>query len=288
MTIHEILDGIGIHYITSGHHHCRPGWIQLDCPFCGDGSRKYHLGWNISANYANCWRCGAHHAYKVLTALGLPPGHAKNAFNSLESISIPQPREIRGKLKEPEGRGPLLKPHRRYLRSRGFHPERIIHLWRVEGIGIHGRLPWRIYIPIYRDSARVGWTTRAIRDNGVRYLSAAAHEEIQSPKSLIYGADYCRHSIVIVEGPLDAWRIGPGAGALSGIGYSTSQVLRLSEIPYRYICFDSSQDAQKQARKLAAELSVFPGETHVVELDAEDPGSASIREVKRLRKVARL
>ena len=32
------------------------GWVNIKCPMCGDKSN--HLGFNLSAQYYNCWKCG--------------------------------------------------------------------------------------------------------------------------------------------------------------------------------------------------------------------------------------
>jgi hypothetical protein len=73
-----------------------------------------------------------------------------------------------------------------------------------------------------------------------------------------------------------------------GIDFTTPQVLLLSQFPVRYICYDSSPDAQRRAKELCEQLSVFPGKTRNVELNAEDPGSAKKKEILSLRKMANL
>jgi hypothetical protein len=180
--------------------------------------------------------------------------------------------------------------HKLYLLRRGFDPDVLQEQWELEGIGRHGGdLSWRVYIPIIFRGERVSWTTRAIGEKVKhRYLSASAEQEAYNHKELIYGIDHCRHSIVAVEGPADAWNVGPGAGCLFGIDFTPAQVLLLSQFPIRIICFDSSPDAQRRAEELCEQLAPFHGSTKRVELDAEDPGKAKPREVKALRKLAKL
>lgn len=284
-SIDEILNELGIDFLRTGHHHCRPGWIQLRrCPFCS--SDNYHLGFNVSVGFFSCWRCGGHSAWKVWEALG-----CKSPREVLRRIALgdTQEREIpRISLQVPSGVAPMLPAHRRYLRDRGFDPEEVVRIWNVEGIGIAPRLGWRLFIPITYRGDVVSWTTRAIGNSSQRYISASAEQERINHKHLIYGQDYCHHSIIVVEGPIDAWKVGPGAGALFGTAFTTAQVKKILEHPYRFIVFDSSSDAQQRAEELAEQLSPFPGVTQTVVLDAEDPGSASDREIKRLRKAARL
>ncbi len=286
MKIQDLLSSLNVEFAEAGNHHCRPGWLQLGtCPFCQGGN--FQLGYHLGLGYFNCWRCGAHRTIETLTKLGLPFQEAKEFYESGRSLQVPEEKKRVG-LKEPRGRGPLNSPHKLYLMGRGFDPEEIASVWKVEGIGLTPRLAWRIYIPIIARGQRVSWTTRAIGEVQQRYISASAQEEAINHKELVYGIDFCLHSILIVEGPTDAWRIGPGAGALFGTAFSSAQVRRLIKIPHRYVCFDSAPEAQKRARELASQLASFPGETQNIQIDAKDPGSASPKEISLLRKIARL
>jgi len=289
MNAAELLQDMGVEFLSAGHHHCRPGWIQLDCPFCGKNSKGFHLGWNLASNYTNCWKCGGHRIEAVLREMGYGPEKAKAIKQELSLEPTIKVDKTRSTYKPPAGVGPLLKQHKQYLRSRDFDPEEMKQLWKIRGIGIAENLSWRVFLPVMLQGEPVSWTTRHVSHKAKqRYLSAAASQEKFNHKHLIYGQDYCSHSIVICEGPLDAWRIGPGAGALFGTAYSSAQVNRLLQHPCRYICFDSSSDAQRKAEELADQLSVFPGITENIVLDAADPGEASPREIRQLRRIAKL
>ena len=69
MTFQEILEQYNIPFRSEGHHHCRNGWLQLDCCYCGSGTEGYHLGYNLSGKYLNCWRCGYHNVIKAVMEL---------------------------------------------------------------------------------------------------------------------------------------------------------------------------------------------------------------------------
>lgn len=289
MTIQELLRDHGVEFASSGeHHHARTNWIAVQrCPFCG--SPNYHLGYHLTKGFFNCWKCRGHRTIVTLLRLGIPYEQARAFYKGRDVL--PEDRDIqRTKLVEPKGRGPLTKGHRDYLRGRKFDPDELSKVWELEGIGREGgNLAWRIYIPIAHKERRVSWTTRAIGDRVKdRYLSASPEQESMNHKEVLYGLDFVHQSTIVVEGPADAWRIGPGAVATLGTGYSAAQVRLLSKIPYRFICFDSSASAQRLAGELASELAPFPGETHVVELDAEDPGSADLSEVRAVRKMAKM
>lgn len=285
MQLLELLHENNVVCVSEGEHkHARPGWIQMDCPFCGKGTGKFHLGYSLSGNYFNCWKCGGHHQVSVLVELlNISFDKAKKLVGGLETTAY-EVVEKRGTLKLPKGIGPLKKQHIKYLQSRGFTKAHA-DLWQVQGIGIAAKLRWRLFIPIHYRGDVVSWTTRAIGKNvEMRYLSAAAEQEAINHKHLLYGEDFVQHAVVCVEGPLDAWKIGPGAVASCGTGYSSQQVLKLSKYPIRAICFDRGDSAQRRAVSLADQLSAFPGKTFNVELDAEDAGAASEKELRKLRK----
>jgi len=288
MNVQELLDDLKIPIRTSNDHkNVRHGWVGIDCPWCGLGSNKYHLGINLQNGQSTCWQCGFHSLASVLVELG---GISfKEAFSLLDNADLRRgwkPREQHtGTYKPPSGLGPLKTAHRRYLRARGFDPDQLAKLWGIGSTGFVGALRWRIFIPITYRGEAVSWTTRGIVE-GAGYVSAKSHEEAIPHKSLLLGEDYVGSAVVVTEGPMDAFRIGHGAVATFGVRVTAEQVYRISRIPYRYILFDNEPEAQKRARKLADQLSIFPGQTTVLEIDADDPGSASPREIRQVRRVA--
>lgn len=292
MKFTEILSRAGVRYFAEGqHHHCRPGWIQLDCPFCGRGSQKYHMGYSLRGNFMNCWKCGSHSLQETVAhLLNISFREAKKLTEEIDHQKVII-EDKRGTLELPKGRGPLLEPHTRYLERRGFDPDEIVRLWDVQGIGVALRLKWRLFIPIKFRGRTVSWTTRAVRDDvELRYISASEEQEEINHKSLLYGEDYARNAIVIVEGPFDVWAIGPGCVGTCGTGYSRAQVNRMAKFPFRAICFDNDETktAQRRARQLADLLAVFPGETVIVTLDAKDAAEATRKEIRQLRRACKL
>ena len=115
-------------------------------------------------------------------------------------------------------------------------------------------------------------------------MNSPPEEEKYPLKKLLYGEDLALSSLIVVEGPLDAIRIGPGAVALCGVLFSNSQVSRIIRYPKRGICFDNEPKAQERARKLCETLKLFPGETYLITLKSKDPGEASDSEIKELRR----
>ncbi len=280
----DILREYGIPYRTEGqHHHTREGWVQIECPFCGKGSGGYHLGINLEHFYCSCWRCGYHSLFVVLKEVsGQDYDGVKRRLDGMIPVYSTTKRSA-GQLELPKGIGPLGGVHKRYLQGRKLDPDQIASQWGVRGIGLASQLAWRLFIPVHRHGEIVSWTTRSV-GGGKRYISAKPKQSTIPLSHLLYGADQARHSVVVVEGPADVWRIGPGAVATFGLIYSTAQVRAIAQFPVRGVCFDSELVAQKRARKLCSALSGFPGRTELVELDSDDPGSASEEEISEIRK----
>lgn len=289
MGIREFLQQHGVDFREGGQHrHVRPGWIGFDCPHCGKGTGKFHAGVTEDAGRAACWRCGGKRSLELLGEVtGIPWYEVREALGSNLTGLAPRLAGVavgRG-VKYPFGVEPLRRPHRLYLKERGFDPDVVSLLWGVQCIGPAGRLAWRLWIPIYSEGKVVSWTTRALNDLGRRYLSAAPNEEAVDHKTLLYGEDLAGHAVVVVEGPFDAWRIGPGAVATLGLQVTPAQAERIGRHPLRAICFDREPAALRRADKLATLLSRTPGETYFIELETgDDPANADDDEVEEIRR----
>lgn len=285
-SIAEVLASLGVPYVGPEHKHGRPGWVQVDCPWCGPGTGKYHLGISTSTGAAACWRCGRHNTAKVLAKHTRKPVAACRALLDGAQM-VRAPARATGTYRPPAGVGPLLPGHLAYLERRGFTAAQA-QFWGVQGTGqLVGKwraYGWRLFIPIYMAGRPVSWTTRSIKPKAQRYLSAAATAESYPHKHLLYGADYAWHACIVHEGPLDCWATGPGAVALCGTGYTPHQVRALARYAVRCICFDAEPTAQARARQLARQLAPYPGRTYVVELESgHDTASADPAEVAELR-----
>lgn len=288
MGIVELFRDRGVDYRESGsHHHVRHGWVGTDCPDCSPGWSHYRLGYNLRRRMFYCWYCGPRKtAHTLVRLLNIDYDEAHQlAREELRAYDDRNPQLLgldrRGTLQLPPDVGTLTQVHRSYLKSRGLDPYEIETVWGVAGIGICSRraLSWRLFIPIKTKEGEVAsWTTRAVSEARLpRYVSASASQEKENSKLLLYGENLVPgHSIVVCEGPVDAWAIGPGAVALTGLSYSMSQVWRVAQYPVRVVCFDNTDEAQIKARRLAESLSMFPGETYQVRLQCgKDPGECA-------------
>jgi len=180
---------------------------------------------------------------------------------------------------------PLDHPAAQYLSQRGFDLGELCRVWGVCWVhacnNTRPNAEGRIAFPILRpeplfstavDAATVlaGWQARTVP--GIRpaaapdakYLSAAGMQK----SSLLYGLPQARQTtgpIVIVEGPTDAWRVGPGAVALLGKDLSiTQRALLLHHFSGRPLVVMLDADAQEAALKIQRDLQTARGGDSVV------------------------
>ncbi len=261
------------------------GWVGISCPYCGIGTTKHGFGIHLRTLRTSCWKCSGRPLVSALCEItGQSHGDIKRRLGGVDD----DPRDARvvrptGRYREPAGVGPLLPVHRRYLQRRGFDPDEIAVVWGVGGIGLAPKLQFRLFLPVVVGGKAVSWTTRAVGNVELRYISADPADESVPLKTTLYGADLARAAAVVVEGPTDAWRIGPGAVATFGLSHTPAQVAAVAQFPVRCICFDNEATAQRRARKLADDLTPFPGETYVVTLSGGDPDSSPPAELDELR-----
>lgn len=286
--IRDILKELNIRFYEHGDSpYVSEGWIGTVCCYCGREG-KPGLGIHLQKLSVSCWKCGSHGKWlpRVLSDLSdRPIPVILNLLAGLDTF-IPGEAKSTGRYLPPKDAGPLLPAHVRYLKNRGFDPDELVQTWGLSGVGISDEYQWRVVAPVTLHNRPVSWSTRAIGNAAPKYLSAPPDRESVPLKDTIFGMDHVRHAILIVEGWLDVMAVGPGVGGTYGLKVTTAQLLLLSKIPVRYICSDAEPAAQRQAKELAANLSIFPGRTEIVSLETgKDPPECSESERKELRKL---
>jgi len=174
MDIIQLYQDYGIDYRTEGHKHCRPGWVNLECPFC-TGNPGLHLGYNMEEDYFFCWRCGWHPIKGTIsTLLNIPEKEVSGIlrqYGGSSFISKPKTKVKISSLILPSNVRPLHKVHLSYLIERGFDPNQIIEDWKILGTGPTSILKTdgkildyrlRILLPISWNGEIVSFDTRDI------------------------------------------------------------------------------------------------------------------------------
>lgn len=283
------LEELGVDFRQHGDSpHVSPDWIGVICPWCGKGTGKYGLGINLSSHACTCWRCGRHSLIEALHEItGQDFDYLRSKLPEASESTFTRRTRPRGILCEPDGICDLMPYHLEYLQGRGFSREDItnlIKIWEIRGIGLSRRISGAVYLPVHQGGEVVSWVARSIRigHGNNRYTNARDDESVVPIKECLFGLDYARHAAIVVEGPFDAMRVGPGAVATFGSAFTDVQVAKLSKFPVRAVCLD--RDAGSQSHRLCRKLAALPGSTCGVTLSSKDPGSAPREEIDELRR----
>lgn len=295
MDIIKFYNDFGIDGKTEGHKHCRPGWINIPCPFCIGNSGR-HLGYSLTKNYFRCWRCGYKNTLQVIQKLTKLEKSAAisimQQYGGFSKTPIAKSIKVKRKgFKYPSGLIELQPHHKRYIEKRGFDPDYIASEYNVLATGPISKLDkidysYRLFIPIEFNNEIVSFTTRDYTNKtDLRYISCPKEREKIEHKTILYGIDKCkRDEVIVVEGPTDVWRMGNDSAATFGIEWKLKQVkLIASRFKKCIILYDDDPQAIKQADVLAAELS-FRGIKVIVETIVGDPGSMAQDDANHLKK----
>jgi len=299
MSILDLYQDFGIQFQTEDHKHCRPGWANLECPFC-EGNPGLHLGCHINSGHFYCWRCGYKPTSKVITKLlNVEEGRAKDLIRQYK-ITRPSSSSISSATQDhkiqfhphklPSHTGPLERQHQLYLERRGFDPDYLEKEWGLLGTGPISYLDdidyrHRIMVPIFWGEEQVSFQTRDITGKSeVKYIACPKNREKIHHKHILYGKNWDREVGICVEGVTDVWRLGPMAFAVFGIEYTYRQIRIIAKQFKRVIVlFDDDPQAIKQGTQLVSELS-FRGVNAHQEIIKGDPGDLSQEEADYLVK----
>jgi len=266
--IHEFLRDFKIEHALPGQSaKVTEGWIGVHCPFCGGDNFK--LGYNVKGNGWNCWACGGKNTFKVIERLlSVSNDKAASIYTKYRGTdkSRPQDRQrITGTglstVPWPYYCKPIQEPHRAFLRSRNFDPDKIVDKWGIRGTGPIPRNPQqlRIMIPVTMNGEMMCYQGRDITGKArAKYWSLPTELSAKPIKSCLYGYDEAKShdTVVVCEGPTDVWRLGPGAVALFGVAYRPAQVRLLAEWGRVVMVLDGDDAGYEAASKIRDELDI--------------------------------
>lgn len=290
MNTPKLFSDFGISYSETQNN-----WINIQCCWCDDPSE--HLGFSLTNDYCNCFRCGPHYLDQTIgKLLNLTKAQTYQLIKQYggKSKRKIKPTAIRMKAHLlPSGVSPLMKNHRQYLEKRGFDPEKLEREWRLLGTGPFSLLDeldykHRIIAPIFWNGKQVSFQSRAISERSDRrYKCCPPDRELVHHKHILYGRQEAWEKTgIVVEGITDVWRLGEKAFATFGTEFTSWQVNVMAKHFKRvFIVFDTEIQATKQAKKLAASLREGGVVVHRIILSpGEDPGSMSQKDANHLVK----
>lgn len=294
----RLLHELGIPFTTEGKNATREG-LSVKCPFCDDPSN--HGSFHKYSLHYRCWRCKGGKGIDALKALsGASSAVITRVMRECGGVTAPVESTVKyaDTLTLP-GRA-LMPHHRAYLLKRGLDPDYL-----VEKYGILGTSPFdkfeglnygnRIIIPIYDlEGNLVSFQGRDVTEvEGVeRYKVCPVKKALMHYKDTVYAGHLATgRRVVVVEGVVDAWKLGPGAVATFGTGCKKSQILALTNWPEVVFFFDPEVDAQNKARAYAEELAMLGVQVSVAYEDfgtkpngkKRDVGDLAPHEIARIR-----
>jgi DNA primase len=294
--VREYLDDKGIPWSSEGKN-ISVGWIGINCPFCSD--RTNHMGINLQSLMVSCWKCGKRGSAITLImkfdqcsfdyAKTVVPKYVLKEFSHLYA-----PKRTHSDLTIfPGGTSEILLPiHEKYLLKRRYDPEYIKKKYNILGVGpTLDDWKFRIIIPVYLDNKLITYVGRDTTGRlEVPYRNAPIEKSLLQAKHTLLNIDFVQDIAIIVEGPLDAWRLGDGATSCFGTQWTKEQLLILKNknIKRAFFLFDGRKDDNGEAigfaHKMASDIAIFIPSVEVLELDEGDPDSMTDDEVWYLRK----
>lgn len=281
--ITSYLNSRGIPYETAGKN-ISQGWIGLSCPYCGDVST--HFGINLDTKGFSCWRCGETGSLFTLLSLW-EPGKVREVLREFGSRDIhdyssfdrhPGERTI---LPEEADKEPM-PFHTSYLLSRRYDPTEVTLKYKLLFCPPFGEWKYRIIVPVVMDNRLVSYVGMdPTRQIDPKYKNASIEDSIIPTKKCLYNMPRNRDSVIVVEGILDAWRIGDCAVATLGTKFTIEQVGLLTRYKNVYVMYD--KEAQKEADALANHLAGVVKRVEVLTLESGDPDDLTDVEARAIR-----
>lgn len=228
-TLQDLVRKFGEYKLRSGDE------IGFDCPKCGPGRKKFHLGVNLKKRVWHCFKCTF-------------SGHFGGGIKLIEKPKLVQ-REVTARIRGFRRLNLSNKSVLKYLRTRGLSYKRARRLgW---GTCTDQRYKDRLIIPIFEDKEITFFVARSINGGNPKELSPKKDEGWAQRSEIIYGIDRIQtptRQIVVVEGIFDAEH-------LNYLGYTAVSIL-------------GSHISEVQVGKI---LSKRPEEIAIL-LDADDAG----------------
>lgn len=264
--------------------------VGVRCPYCDDSS--YHCGIFRDDKNFKCFRCGESGPFWKLTSRLLHLRRDElieeltnaeltplDVVGHIESILRGSPDAIETPQREHRIHFPRSKPLRvgqavptlieQFLLRRRFTIEdcqRHRASYCIETQSAHYK---RLLLPVVQAGRIITFQSRLLTKNGAKYLG-----EPGLAKTL-YGEDRWRGELlVVVEGPLDVWRMGRCSVGTFGTAISTDQKHRLIALRPKSLAVVFDEDAFVRSIDLARELQAFIPSVRVACLpEGKDPDS---------------
>lgn len=294
MNIKELLEENKIRYWTSGKNVSK-NHINIQCPFCDD--RSNHLGIRIYDLKCNCWKCGPKKIIIVISKiLDCSYTQAKNILKQIykkkyydQKEKIDFPKKV---ILPEEATKNFSKQHLKYLRKRGFKPQKLIDKYNLFACGFEGDYKFRIIIPITMNNKIVSFTSRDITNQQeLRYKDAKPKESALSKRECIFNYDRIKQykDAIWVEGPFDVMKIGNGGFCFMGIEMTAERIIHLSKkkINTLYTIQDNDPNMIGEIASIKTSSLSYRIAKKIVNIKLKtknDPGELTFKEVEQIKR----
>ncbi|NBW99070.1 hypothetical protein EBR03_05815 [bacterium] len=276
-----------------------------NCPMCVERGEptpdhKKKLWINPKTGYYLCYRCSwtgdlvdlirafdkcsMGSAMKILQGKPLDPMENLNLHLEIEHYDLDEERQELKEIELPYGYNPIIKNHA-YLIERGVPFEYAVdHEW---GLSDAGFTKDRLIVPTFMDSKIVFWQARATwedpdNDDFKKVLNPVG----VSARHVLYNYDNAIEfdEVIIVEGFMDACKVGEDAVATNGKNLHPQQVEHLVNAGIKKVVLMWDRDAWEDGSRKKNKLSSIQRATDLLRLwgiqvravkmpDEKDPGS---------------
>lgn len=287
----SICKQLDIPYWTSGKNNVE-GCLTIHCPCCPDNDPdpSRHGNLNPADGSYSCWRCkGSHPSVVIARAAHISVQAASDLIRKYTTGVASVKREevkMANSITLPGSYTPL-DIHRNYLEGRGFDVGELKFYHGIKFTGMMEKwegMNWqfRVIIPVFdRRNNLVSFQGRDVTGKQDRYLFPPKEKQVRDCKTLLYGAELCgkKDALLVVEGVMDAWKLGAGAVCTFGSSVTQEQVLEMSHWRRVFLAFDNEPAALQHARDVAKQLSSLGTEAFIVNTDFGLDSEGNVRDV---------
>ena len=287
----SICKQLDIPYWTSGKNNVE-GCLTIHCPCCPDNDPdpSRHGNLNPADGSYSCWRCkGSHPSVVIARAAHISVQAASDLIRKYTTGVASVKREevkMANSITLPGSYTPL-DIHRNYLESRGFDVGELKFYHGIKFTGMMEKwegMNWqfRVIIPVFdRRNNLVSFQGRDVTGKQDRYLFPPKEKQVKDCKTILYGAELCgkKDDLLVVEGVMDAWKLGAGAVCTFGSSVTQEQVLEMSHWRRVFLAFDNEPAAVQHARDVAKQLSSLGTEAFLVNTDFGLDSEGNVRDV---------
>lgn len=293
----SLLEEIGIPWRDRGRNTSK-GNININCPACGDDDHGFHMALALTKPGYYCYRNPDHSGRSLgylLHLLGVEHNQIDgllskyNDGDPLDASPAPalhvasdlSPAWRRfERITSPEG-----APFIRYMQGRGFPNALEVAQQFDLRFSPFGKWAMRLLLPVRIKGQVVAWTGRDIRSNPrLKYLTS---EQLHS--GMVLCPRPPNRKVVIVEGPLDAYKIvaaTKGVAAISMLGkhLNSDRLLHIRKLTERCdrVLFCPDADVGVGRYSMTNELSQAVRNVELVDLPPgyKDPGEMELYTIR--------